>query len=79
LGWWNGSGAHYVELLSTVGASLAGLADRLSTSATALPARLGRPDMSPAGIADAYLWVTVTRRLNVTKEFGRRATAAPPD
>jgi hypothetical protein len=79
LGWWGGSGAHYRELLSAVAASLAGLADRLGTPATALPARLGRPDMSPAQIADAYLWVTVTRRLNVMKEFGRRATTAPAD
>jgi hypothetical protein len=79
LGWWGGSGAHYLELLSAVAASLAGLADRLGTPATALPARLGRPDMAPAQIADAYLWVTVTRRLNVTKEFGRRATTAPAD
>jgi hypothetical protein len=79
LGWWGGSGAHYLELLSAVAASLAGLADRLGTPATALAARLGRPDMAPAQIADAYLWVTVTRRLNVTKEFGRRATTAPAD
>ena len=79
LGWWGGSGAHYLELLSAVGASLAGLADRLGTLATALPARLGRPDMSPAQIADAYLWVTVTRRLELTREFGRRATTAPVD
>jgi hypothetical protein len=35
--------------------------------------------MSPAQIADAYLWVTVTRRLELTREFGRRATAAPAD
>jgi hypothetical protein len=48
LGWWDGSGAHYVELLSAVAASLASLADRLGTPATALPARLGRPDRSPA-------------------------------
>ena len=79
LGWWDGSGAHYVELLSAVGASLASLADRLGTLATALPARLVRPDMSPAQIADAYLWVTVTRRLELTGEFGRRATRAPAD
>jgi hypothetical protein len=79
LGWWDGSGAHYVELLSAVGASLAGLADRLGASPAALPARFGRPDMSPAQIADAYLWVTVTRRLELTKEFGRRATTAPAD
>jgi hypothetical protein len=79
LGWWGGSGAHYLELLSAVAASLAGLADRLGTPATTLPARLGRPDMSPAQIADAYLWVTVTRRLELTREFGRRATAAPAD
>jgi hypothetical protein len=79
LGSWDGSGAHYVELLSAVASSLSTLADRLGTLATALPARLGRPDMSPAQIADAYLWVTVTRRLELTREFGRRATTAPAD
>jgi hypothetical protein len=74
LGWWDGSGAHYVELLSAVAASLSGLADRLGAFPAALPARLGRPGMSSAQIADAYLWVTVTRRLNLTREFGRRAS-----
>jgi hypothetical protein len=79
LGWWDGSGAHYVELLSAVASSLSTLADRLGTSPAALPVRLGRPDMSPAQIADAYLWVTVTRRLELTREFGRRATTALAD
>jgi hypothetical protein len=79
LGWWDGSGAHYVELLSAVASSLSTLADRLGTPPAALPVRLGRPDMSPAQIADAYLWVTVTRRLELTREFGRRATTAPAD
>jgi hypothetical protein len=79
LGWWDGSGAHYVELLSAVASSLSTLADRLSTSPAALPVRLGRPDRSLAQIADAYLWVTVTRRLNLTREFGRRASPTDTD
>jgi hypothetical protein len=66
-------------LPSAVAASLAGLADRLGTPATALPERFGRPDMSPAQFADAYLWVTVTRRLELAWEFGRRATTGPAD
>jgi hypothetical protein len=68
------SGAHYIELLSAVASSLSTLADRLGTSPTALPLRLDRPDRSLAQIADAYLWVTVTRRLSLTREFGRRAS-----
>jgi hypothetical protein len=79
LGRWDVTGRHYVELLSAVASSLAGLADRLGTPATALPARLGRPDMTPAQVADAYLWITVTRCLNLTREFRRRATTAPAD
>jgi hypothetical protein len=79
LGWWDGSGAHYVELLSAVASSLSTLADRLGTSSAALPVRLGRPDRSLAQIADAYLWVTVTRRLNLTREFGRRASPTDTD
>ena len=79
LGWWNGSGAHYVELLSAVASSLSTLADRLGTSLAALPVGLGQPDRSLAQIADAYLWVTVTRRLNLTREFGRRTSPTATD
>ena len=79
LGWWDGSGAHYVELLSAVASSLSTLADRLGTSSAALPVRLGLPDRSLAQIADAYLWVTVTRRLNLTREFGRCASTTDTD
>jgi hypothetical protein len=79
LGWWDVSGAHYVELLSAVASCLSGLAERLGTCPAALPVRLGQPDRSLAQIADAYLWVTVTRRLNLTREFGRRAPPADKD
>ena len=76
MGWLDGSGARYVELLSAVAASLSGLGERLGEPPSMLPERFNRPKMSPAQLADAYLWIRVTRRVELIRASSRRSARA---
>jgi hypothetical protein len=76
MGWLDGSGARYVEFLSAVAASLSGLGERLGEPPSMLPERFNRPKMSPAQLADAYLWIMVTRRVELIRASSRRSARA---
>jgi hypothetical protein len=72
-GCWRGSGARYVELLCAAASALGSLAERLGTAVAELPVLLDRPGTSPAQLADAYLWITVTRAFELKEAAARPA------
>jgi hypothetical protein len=62
-GWGRVDAADYAMFLTTVRATVAGLAERLHVTPDELPAALDRPASSPVKIVDEYLWIRITRGL----------------